>query len=166
MCLTMFVYVCSRSWISSKGLNSCFVVVCFEMSSWRFVWCVVCYSVVLLCFIARLPTWVSTPCTRSRVIFLICCVMLLVYFMLCDMTWCDILNMFSDIPWYDLVSSIRWYHWDPTKWCINIWYYIGLAYALRMTRVDVVLRSCHQVAKEMWKPWKYLKNNVKGGLLC
>lgn len=42
----------------------------------------------------------------------------------------------------------RWYEWDPTKWCINVWYYLGLASDLYMTPENTIKQSQVQVKQQ------------------
>jgi stearoyl-CoA desaturase (delta-9 desaturase) len=37
--------------------------------------------------------------------------------------------------------SHRWYEWDPTKWCIQLWYRLGLAYDLCTIDKNQVLQA-------------------------
>ena len=43
------------------------------------------------------------------------------------------------------VSSHRWYEWDPTKWCILFWSWLGLAWNLQRTDSNEVLQGQAQV---------------------
>lgn len=41
----------------------------------------------------------------------------------------------------DYRNGIRWYHWDPTKWLIQVSHRLGMAYNLRQTADDKILRA-------------------------
>lgn len=41
----------------------------------------------------------------------------------------------------DYRNGIRWYHWDPTKWAIQLKAKLGLAYNLRKTPEDQILQA-------------------------
>lgn len=43
------------------------------------------------------------------------------------------------------MSSHRWYEWDPTKWCILFWSWLGLAWDLQRTDGNEVLQGQVQV---------------------
>ncbi len=42
----------------------------------------------------------------------------------------------------------RWYEWDPTKWCIAIWWYLGLAYDLKQPKDNQITQARAQVKEE------------------
>ena len=41
----------------------------------------------------------------------------------------------------DYRNGIRWYHWDPTKWSIQIAYWIGLAEKLKTVKFSDILKA-------------------------
>ena len=41
----------------------------------------------------------------------------------------------------DSGNGIRWYHWDPTKWSIQIAYWIGLAQKLKTVKFSDILKA-------------------------
>jgi stearoyl-CoA desaturase (delta-9 desaturase) len=45
----------------------------------------------------------------------------------------------------DYRNGIRWYHWDPTKWTINFFKWIGLAKKLRTISAQEILKARLQV---------------------
>lgn len=45
----------------------------------------------------------------------------------------------------DYRNGIRWYHWDPTKWTINVFKWIGLAKKLRTISAQEILKARLQV---------------------
>lgn len=48
----------------------------------------------------------------------------------------------------DFRHGHRWADWDPTKWCILLWYYMGLAYDLKTTSDNQIRQQQMIVLKE------------------
>jgi len=45
----------------------------------------------------------------------------------------------------DYRNGVRWYHWDPSKWCVYLLSRLGLAWDLRRTpthQIDAAMRDC------------------------
>ena len=42
---------------------------------------------------------------------------------------------------FDYRNGIRWYHWDPTKWCIGLCSLLGLAWDLRRTSDVMIVKA-------------------------
>lgn len=42
---------------------------------------------------------------------------------------------------FDYRNGIRWYHWDPTKWSIQVAYLLGLAKKLKTVNVSEILKA-------------------------
>lgn len=45
----------------------------------------------------------------------------------------------------DYRNGLRWYHWDPTKWAVNLMSQVGLAYNLKRTSEVSILKARMQV---------------------
>lgn len=41
----------------------------------------------------------------------------------------------------DYRNGVRWYHWDPTKWAIKFFSWLGGAYSLRRTPWSQIIRA-------------------------
>jgi stearoyl-CoA desaturase (Delta-9 desaturase) len=61
---------------------------------------------------------------------------------------------------FDYRNGIRWYHWDPTKWSIQIASLIGLAKSLKQVRFSEILRARLQVEIEKVKVPQVLQTQV------
>ena len=51
----------------------------------------------------------------------------------------------------DYRNGIRWFHFDPTKWLINLLSHIGLAFKLRLTSQDKILAAKMQMKLKKMK---------------
>jgi stearoyl-CoA desaturase (Delta-9 desaturase) len=62
---------------------------------------------------------------------------------------------------FDYRNGIRWYHWDPTKWSIQIASLIGLARKLKTVKFSDVLKARLDVETEKFYHSKFYEVNLK-----
>ncbi len=60
----------------------------------------------------------------------------------------------------DYRNGIRWYHWDPTKWSIQIAYVLGLARKLRKVKFSEILKARMQVEAEKFYNSKFFDEQL------
>ena len=61
---------------------------------------------------------------------------------------------------FDYRNGIRWYHWDPTKWSIQIAALVGLARKLKTVQLSEILRARFQVEAEKFYLSKFYEEKV------
>lgn len=61
---------------------------------------------------------------------------------------------------FDYRNGIRWYHWDPTKWSIQIAALIGLARKLKTVQFSEILKARFQVEAEKFYLSKFYEEKV------
>ncbi len=62
---------------------------------------------------------------------------------------------------FDYRNGIRWYHWDPTKWSIQLAYLIGLAKKLKTVNVSDILKARLEVESENFKNSKFYTERLE-----
>ncbi len=61
---------------------------------------------------------------------------------------------------FDYRNGIRWYHWDPTKWSIQMAYLLGLAKKLKTVQFSEILKARFQVESEKFYDSSFYKEQV------
>ena len=61
---------------------------------------------------------------------------------------------------FDYRNGIRWYHWDPTKWSIQIASLIGLARKLKTVQFSEILKARLQVETEKFYNSKFYEEKL------
>ncbi len=62
---------------------------------------------------------------------------------------------------FDYRNGIRWYHWDPTKWSIQLAYLIGLAKKLKTVNFSDILKARLQVESEKFVNSKFYTERLE-----
>jgi len=60
----------------------------------------------------------------------------------------------------DYRNGIRWYHWDPTKWSIQLAHLFGLAWKLRTVKFSEILKARLQVETEKFYNSKFFDEQL------
>lgn len=60
----------------------------------------------------------------------------------------------------DYRNGIRWYHWDPTKWSIQLAYWIGLAQKLKTVKFSDILKARLQTQTERFYNSKFYEEQL------
>lgn len=60
----------------------------------------------------------------------------------------------------DYRNGIRWYHWDPTKWSIQLAYWIGLAEKLKTVKFSEILKARLQTQTEKFYNSKFYEEQL------
>ena len=58
---------------------------------------------------------------------------------------------FHHIFAHDYRNGVRWYHWDPTKWFIQLLHLMGGAHSLRRTPWSVIIKAQMQMDEKRLK---------------
>ena len=61
----------------------------------------------------------------------------------------------------DYRNGIRWYHWDPTKWSIQLAYLMGLAKKLKTVNFSEILKARLQVESENFVNSRFYAENLE-----
>jgi stearoyl-CoA desaturase (delta-9 desaturase) len=61
---------------------------------------------------------------------------------------------------FDYRNGIRWYHWDPTKWSIQIASLVGLARKLKTVQFSEILKARFQVETEKFYHSKFYEEQI------
>lgn len=61
---------------------------------------------------------------------------------------------------FDYRNGIRWYHWDPTKWSIQLAKLVGLANKLKTVHFSEILKARLQVETEKFKHSKFYEEKL------
>ncbi len=61
---------------------------------------------------------------------------------------------------FDYRNGIRWYHWDPTKWSIQIAALMGLAHKLKTVQFSDILKARFQVETEKFYNSKFYEEQL------
>ena len=61
---------------------------------------------------------------------------------------------------FDYRNGIRWYHWDPTKWSIQLAALTGLAKKLKTVQFSEILKARLQVEKEKFSNSKFYEERI------
>lgn len=62
---------------------------------------------------------------------------------------------------FDYRNGIRWYHWDPTKWSIQLAYLIGLAKKLKTVNFSEILKARLEVESEKFINSKFYTEKLE-----
>jgi len=62
---------------------------------------------------------------------------------------------------FDYRNGIRWYHWDPTKWSIQIATLMGLARKLKTVQFSEILRAKLEVESEKFQNSQFYKDKLE-----
>ncbi|OFZ28731.1 MAG: acyl-CoA desaturase [Bdellovibrionales bacterium RIFCSPHIGHO2_01_FULL_40_29] len=62
---------------------------------------------------------------------------------------------------FDYRNGIRWYHWDPTKWSIQLAYLVGLAKKLKTVNFSEILKARLQVQSEKFVNSKFYAEKLE-----
>jgi stearoyl-CoA desaturase (delta-9 desaturase) len=62
---------------------------------------------------------------------------------------------------YDYRNGIRWYHWDPTKWTIQLAALTGLAKRLKTVQFSEILRARLEVESLKFKNSLFYKEKLE-----
>ena len=62
---------------------------------------------------------------------------------------------------FDYRNGIKWYHWDPTKWSIQIAALIGLAKKLKTVQFSEILRAKLEVESEKFQNSQFYKEKLE-----
>ncbi len=61
---------------------------------------------------------------------------------------------------FDYRNGIRWYHWDPTKWSIQLAALTGLAHKLKTVQFSEILKARLQVEMEKFSHSKFYEERI------
>jgi len=62
---------------------------------------------------------------------------------------------------FDYRNGIKWYHWDPTKWSIQIAYLVGLARKLKTVQFSEILKAKLEVESEKFQNSQFYKERLE-----
>lgn len=62
---------------------------------------------------------------------------------------------------FDYRNGIRWYHWDPTKWSIQLAYVMGLAKKLKTVNFSEIVKAKLQVESENFKNSQFYSEKLE-----
>lgn len=62
---------------------------------------------------------------------------------------------------FDYRNGIKWYHWDPTKWSIQLAAVLGLANKLKTVQFSEILRAKMEVESEKFKSSHFYKEKME-----